>query len=114
MIDEIRALAATEVSNRSQGLEVVDSVHGLTAAARLDADGQYPASLLKGSVAMFCLLLSQALHRSPSEEECLDLYRRCMEYFFAFCDAAGAKVDEDLFALDTRSRHLKEKLAPTG
>lgn len=113
-LDTLAAIALTTANSREQGMDVLGRLHAEVTAMAQDDDEQFAASLLKGSVSVFCLLLAQALHRSTSEDESVALYRRGVDRFVAFCEAARTKVDTDLLAVDSRTRNLKEKLAVGG
>lgn len=110
-LDRFAALAATPVTTVEGGMEVLDAMYALIRELVYHPDGGYAGALLKGSMAMFCLLLSQALHRGPDEARCVGLYRRAAGHVVDFCAAAREKVDRDLLALDTRTRDLESKLA---
>lgn len=109
-LETLAAIASTPVRSRQQGMDVLDRLHAEVTAMAQDDDDRYVASLLTGSVSVFSMLLGQALYRLRSVDESLALYQRCVDRFLIFCEAARAKVDTDLFAVDLRTRNLKEKL----
>jgi len=107
----LAAIATTSVRGRQQGMDVLDRLDAEAKAMAQDDDDKYAASLLTGSVSMFSMLLAQALHRSTSVDASVALYHICVERFRIFCDAARAKVDTDLLAVDLRTRDLRDKPA---
>jgi hypothetical protein len=110
-LETLAAIATTTVRSRQQGMDVLDRLNAEVKAMAQDDDDKYAASLLTGSVSMFSMLLAQALHRSTSVDASVALYHICVERFRIFCDAARAKVDTDLLAVDLRTRDLRDKPA---
>ena len=107
---ELEGIAGGEVRTVQEGLDVLAGMHRLVLTLLCDDRDRYVGAMLKGSVAVFSLLLAQALHRTRDPERNLTLYRDCRGLFLSFCRMARTIVSSDLLTPDERRRDLLAKL----
>ncbi len=106
VLDSLRELGQVPVLNRGGGLDMLRSLHDLMEAQGQDPVGVFVVPLLKGSVRVFCALMSQALHRHQDAGESLELFGVAREHFLAFLEAARKVAENRFFFPDTRTRNL--------
>lgn len=112
-LSDVESIARKPVRTIQQGMDILTSLHAYITTLASDPKKQYTASLLKGSVATFNIIIAQALARTDNEETNLSLYQQCMEKFFDFIETAKEIVQEDLLKEDKSSHNLKEIMETT-
>jgi len=109
-LEDLRRIAAQPAGTRSGGMDVLAGLRRAVETMFAAAELRTSATLLSGSVSLFCVLLAQALHRFEDEDRSVALYRECLERFSAFLEAAEIIVRTSLLDTDTRTRELEKKL----
>jgi hypothetical protein len=109
-IERLRSAAARPVPSKREGLSRLAELHAVVRELESEPGRGTSAALLRGSVAIFSVLLSQALHRFRDEARAVALYARSLERFGDFLEGAEAIGETSLLATDRRTRKLGDLL----
>ncbi|MBU0681143.1 MAG: DUF115 domain-containing protein [Proteobacteria bacterium] len=112
-LSSLEMIAQKPVHTIHQGIDMLASLHAYITNLAGDPKRKYAASLLKGSVTTFGIIMAQALCRTNDEEKNVSLYNQCLIQFFDFIKIAKEIVESDLLKEDTSTHNLQEKLTAT-
>ncbi|MCP3870253.1 MAG: motility associated factor glycosyltransferase family protein [Gammaproteobacteria bacterium] len=107
---EVARLFERPVTSVEAAHELLDAHQQLVLSKAAHKSTEYAATLLKGSMTTFNLILAKCLYSGDSLDESLEPFNKSRSIYIEFLDHAARKVRTGLLDLDTRSRDLASKL----